>query len=229
MFSFWRSQTEALSNTDLFVDLSFVQTVYLFPPKVSITIQAPERSVRVTALGTILRSLSKTRNWHEYMGCINVLKTFLIPHVLQNIYSLYTVCEEVRFVCLHNDNIKEVSPVLSHHVRHPFIPVHKEKETNRYQIATEQFIMSQSGVTKTRATESVHLHKAKGTVGDEKELLSIVDQSMQNCMSLFASQNELIYEENWDRMLLRVRQCDGLMQEEERDFLPRSSMTHLYM
>lgn len=130
------------------------------------------------------------------MGCINVLKTFLIPHVLQNIYSLYTVCEEVRFVCLHNDNIKEVSPVLSHHVRHPFIPVHKEKETNRYQIATEQFIMSQSGVTKTRATESVHLHKAKGTVGDEKELLSIVDQSMQNCMSLFASQNELIYEEN---------------------------------
>lgn len=62
MFSFWRSQTEALSNTDLFVDLSFVQTVYLFPPKVSITIQAPERSVRVTALGTILRSLSKTRN-----------------------------------------------------------------------------------------------------------------------------------------------------------------------
>lgn len=178
MFSFWRNQTEALSNTDLFVDLSFVQTVYLFPPKVSITIQASERSVRVTILGTILRSLSKTRNWHEYIRCINVLKTFLIHHVFQNTYSLDTVSEEVRFVCLHNDNIKEVPPVFSHHVHHSFIPVHREKEKNRYQIATEQFIMSQSGVTKTCATESVHLHKAKGTVGDEKELLSIIDQSM---------------------------------------------------
>lgn len=36
--------------TDLFVNLSFVQTLDFFPPKVTVTIQAPERSVRATVL-----------------------------------------------------------------------------------------------------------------------------------------------------------------------------------
>lgn len=45
------------------------------------------------------------------------------------------------------------------------------------------------------ATDREHLHKAEGTVGNEEEFLSMTDQSMQNSISLFSPENELIYEE----------------------------------
>lgn len=55
------SQTVADSNTDLFVDLPFVQTFYLFPSKVSITIQAPERSERVTIWKGVAEIILQTK------------------------------------------------------------------------------------------------------------------------------------------------------------------------
>lgn len=58
-------------------------------------------------------------------------------HFLCNIYSLDTISEKVRFVCLYNDNIKKVPPVFSHHVRHSFIPAHRKKKKLERQIATE--------------------------------------------------------------------------------------------
>lgn len=42
-------------------------------------------------------------------------------------YSLDAISEEVWLVCLYNDNIKEVSPVFSHHVCHSFIPVGRKR------------------------------------------------------------------------------------------------------
>lgn len=41
-------------------------------------------------------------------------------------HSLDTVGEEVRFVCLHNDHIKEVSPAFPHHVRHSSVTAHTQ-------------------------------------------------------------------------------------------------------
>lgn len=41
-------------------------------------------------------------------------------------YSLDTVREEMRLVCLHNDHVKKVSPVFSHHVRHAFVTAQRE-------------------------------------------------------------------------------------------------------
>lgn len=46
--------------TDLFVNLSFVQTLDFFPPKVTVTIQAPERSVRATVLEIV-----KQEHWND--------------------------------------------------------------------------------------------------------------------------------------------------------------------
>lgn len=60
--------------------------------------------------------------------------------LFQNMYSLDTISKEVRFVCLYNDNIKEVSPVFSHHVCHSFIPAGR-KRTLVKQIAGELFTL----------------------------------------------------------------------------------------
>lgn len=59
-------------------------------------------------------------------------------------YSLDTVREEMRLVCLHNDHIEEVSPVFSNHVCHSFVTAEgrfKKKEKKRLQ---HSFFMSQS-------------------------------------------------------------------------------------
>lgn len=125
---------------------------------------------------------------------------------------------------MHNDNIKEVSPVSSHHVCHSFIPARRwwKADCNRTVYPYDESEW-------TRANDGLHLHKAKRTVGDEEEFLSMTNQSMQNSLRLLPSQNELIYEEPVDRMLFYVQQCAGWIQKEERVFLPRSSMIHLYM
>lgn len=64
------------------------------------------------------------------------------------LYSLDTVSEEVRFVCVHNDYVKKVSPVFSHHVCHSFVSAHRKHVKKKKSIATEQFTlrMSQSGL-----------------------------------------------------------------------------------
>lgn len=46
----------------------------------------------------------------------------LIVFSVRRPHSLDTVSEEVRFVCMHDDHVKEVSPVLSHHMSHSFVP-----------------------------------------------------------------------------------------------------------
>lgn len=43
----------------------------------------------------------------------------------------------------------------------------------------------------------------------------MTNQSMQNSIGLFSSQDELIYVEKVDRMLFYVQQSAGLMQKEE--------------
>lgn len=111
---------------------------------------------------------------------------------------------------MHNDNIKEVSPVSSHHVCHSFIPARRKEKAgcNRADYPCDESEW-------TRANAGLHLHKAKRTVGDEEEFLSMTNQSMQNSLCLLPSQNELIYEEPVDRMLFYVQQCAGWIQKEE--------------
>lgn len=150
-----------------------------------------------------------------------IFKISSVRRFLHNFYSLDTIGEEVRFVCLHDDNIEEVSPVFSNHVRHSFIP---EK-----QIATQQLTLSheseQTHNRQPRATDRWHLHKAEGAVGDEEEFLSLADQPMQNGIRLFSSENELICGEEESSvvqsgtvMLFYVEPCVGFLQKEEEDY-----------
>lgn len=136
--------------------MSFVQTVYLFPSKVPITIQPSERSVRATAFKDICEiTLQKTRSWSESIKSIcltvriNNCKSddrCSVHHLRCNIYSLYTISEEVRFVRMHNDNIKEVSPVFSNHVCHSFIPAFRKGKKTQVATGHLAFVMCQHGL-----------------------------------------------------------------------------------
>lgn len=62
---------------------------------------------------------------------------------------------------------------------------------------------------------SAHSHKAEGAVCDEEQLLSVTDQSVEDSVGLFSSQNELIYRGMVERALLCVQQCAGSTQKEK--------------
>lgn len=115
----------------------------------------------------LLRSLFGLRNW-----------------ITVNSYLLDTVSEEVRFVCLHNDDIKEFSPVLSHHVCHSFVPAHTTIVLTDCKWSVYWVGVSYCG--------HGYLHKAERTVGNEEQFLSLANQLMQNSIGLLSSQNKLI-------------------------------------
>lgn len=110
--------------THLLVNLSFFQTGYLLPPQVSITIQAPERSVTIFKKA-LLRWVSGSRITQLPQKQVNLLDA---------------VGKEVRLVCLYNDNIEEVSPLFPHHVCHSFIPAHRKKKNF---FLAQQLVVSQ--------------------------------------------------------------------------------------
>lgn len=106
-------------NIDLFVYVPFVQAVYFLPPKVSIAVQLPERPVRVKILRDIT---AQNKTWVSLLIRSQRITGRLAVFCVKLNHSLDAVSEEVRFVCMHDDDIKKVSPVLSHHVSHSFVP-----------------------------------------------------------------------------------------------------------
>lgn len=119
-----------------------------------------------------------------------------------HLYSLDTVSEEVRFVCMHNDYVKKVSPIFSHHVCHSFVSAHRKRIKKKHCNRTVH--PSHESEWSLWVTDSQHLHKAKRAVGDEEEFLALTNQSIQNSLSFFASQDELVCGEEEDRMLFNV-------------------------
>lgn len=159
--------------THLLVNLSFFQTGYLLPPQVSITIQAPERSVTIFKKA-LLRWVSGSRITQLPQKQVNLLDA---------------VGKEVRLVCLYNDNIEEVSPLFPHHVCHSFIPAHRKKKKLFFSTAA---CCESEGKATAATSFCLYLHKTERTVGDEEKLLSMTGQFMQNSICLISSQDEFI-------------------------------------
>lgn len=118
----------------------------------------------------------------------------------------------MRLVCLYNDHVKKVSPVFSHHVRHSFVTAEgRFKKKQKENIATQQFVSWVRADREIWATDNQHLHKAKGAVGDEKEFLAMANQAIQNSLSVFAAQNELVCTREEDKWFT-VQRCAGRSQ-----------------
>lgn len=135
----------------------------------------------------------------------------------------------MRFVCLHNHNVKEIPPVFPHHVRHPLVPAHSRKNYTLQQFGLLlHCVRSWRELLQLQTSHDSNSHKAEGTVGDEEKLLSMTAQSVQNRLCLFGSQ---------DKVVCKVQENDSVVQNvtlnmlhwHKEGFLPRSCMIHLYM
>lgn len=91
----------------------------------------------------------------------------------------------------------------------------KKQKKKKKNIATQQFVSWVRADRKIWATDNQHLHKAKGAVGDEKEFLAMTDQPIQNSLSVFAAQNELVCTRG-DKILFTVQQCADRIQRGEQ-------------
>lgn len=86
-------------------------------------------------------------------------------------HSLDAIGEEVRFVSVNDDDVKEVSPVFSHHVSHSFVTAHRKDWS-------EHVVQPCAELGLVGGDLLQHLHEAKGTVSDEKEFFSMTNQSL---------------------------------------------------
>lgn len=62
--------------------------------------------------------------------CVTAAKLNVICRsgILQSQNILASISEEIRLICLNNDHVKKVSPVLANHVLHSFITADKNRE-----------------------------------------------------------------------------------------------------
>lgn len=143
-----------------------------------------------------------------------------------NIYSLDTIGEEVRFVSMHNDNIEEVPPVFSHHVCHSFIPAYRKGKNRLQQDSLPLLCVSMDS---RREPEIANTYtKPKGLLVMRKSFFPWLTSRCKTASVSSPLTMNLSMKRTWTECYFM---CSKVLvwYKKRRVFLPRSSMTHLYM